>query len=155
MTPYCGIDLGQHWRNQYSYHQWCIVSFTSHQIHRKCSRFLYLVWVSKLLIWDQCCITRGLISKPLVHKQTNCSGVSLRTSIFSNIFTGGATEIVLDGKVCAENPENTKCIDVWTKWLTFRCILECIFFKMCFSSIKIHWSKLQKVIRTIKQHWSM
>ena len=36
-----------------TYHNWGFLAFTWGQFHRKCSRYLSLIWLRKLLIWDQ------------------------------------------------------------------------------------------------------
>ena len=45
-------------------HQWSLVAFIWKQFHRKCSRYLSLIWVWKLLIWYLSGISQGPMSKP-------------------------------------------------------------------------------------------
>ena len=59
-TPYSDVDLGQHSllpdgtkpfpEPMLIYHQWSLVAIIWGQFHRKCSRYLPLTWVWKLLI---------------------------------------------------------------------------------------------------------
>ena len=51
VMPYGNIDLGRHWlRELLTNHQWGLVAFAWAQFYRKCSRYLFLGWVWKLLI---------------------------------------------------------------------------------------------------------
>ena len=54
-----------------TYHHWSLVAFTWEQFHMKCSRYLPLIWVWKLLIWDCIHISQG----PMSFKVIQASGM--------------------------------------------------------------------------------